>query len=338
MNPVSLIDVASYLPEARVGAEFYADYPGFDPQLRNGPMFRAPAYRHHVAPDETAVDMVERAVAPLRERLGDAAVREVDVLLVHTQLPDCPVMGCGVEIARRLGCKPEWLLDVHNASCVSFVHMMKIARQLIARGDAKSALVCNVQNMAGQVFVQSEVRKLAQAAIPGDGCGVGYLTASNESPILAIDCVHIPEHAGEMGVTLDNERKYWEPGTSQMRLRFTEGNVADVIARGNRLVPEAVRRVCEKSGIAPSSIDALITNQPNRAFLRSWREALELPPERHMHTFEECGNLFGAAVPITLDRAIRSGQLRDGASLVLAGFSHVGDFAGAVALRWRAGG
>lgn len=335
MKTVSLLDVASYLPKTRVSADFYTDCPGADGNLRDHPMFRPPAYRHHIAPDESSVDMIEQAVQPLIARHGKAAIRDVDVLLVHTFLPDLPFTGCGTEVVRRLGCRPEWLIDVHNSGCAAFVYMMKLARQIIATTDARSALICTVQNMAGQWFVQPDVRKLAQAAIPGDGCGVGYLTDSEQSPVLSVECQHIGEYAGAMRVALDDGRKYWEPGESQVRIHFTEQGLGKVMKRGSRLIPEAVTKVCADIGVVPSAIDALITNQPNRTFLRNWREALQLSPEQHLDTFEMYGNLFGAAVPVTLDQAVQEGKLTDGSLLVLGGFAHAGDFAGAAAIRWN---
>ena len=52
------------------------------------------------------------------------------------------------------------------------------------------------------------------------------------------------------------------------------------------------------STLVVDNIGLLVTNQPNRVFLRNWREALELPAERHRDTFDECGNLFAAGVPV----------------------------------------
>jgi 3-oxoacyl-[acyl-carrier-protein] synthase III len=69
-------------------------------------------------------------------------------------------------------------------------------------------------------------------------------------------------------------------------------------------------------------------------FLRNWREALEVPEERHRDTFDECGNLFGAGIPVNLDRAISEGQLNAGDVIMMAAFAHAGDFAGAAAVRW----
>ncbi|WP_406376334.1 3-oxoacyl-ACP synthase [Streptomyces sp. NBC_00647] len=337
MTTVSLTDVASYLPGEPVPAEFYTDYPGAEDKLRNHPMFKVPPSRHHVAADETNADMVERAVQPLIERHGRAEIRGVDVLLVHSQLPDLPFVGAGTEVARRLGLNPEWLVDVANAGCASFVYMLKLARQILTTTDAKTALICNAQSAAGQCFTQSEVRRLAQAAVPGDGCGVGYVTTSADTPVLDVETRHIGEYAGDMTVAVDDGRKYWEPGESQLRIGFTDASVAKVLARGNRLVPEVITDLCRRLGVATGDIDVLVTNQPNRTFLRNWREALQLPAERHLNTFDQYGNLFGAAIPITLDRAIRSGQVKDGDLVVVGGFAHAGDFAGAAAVRWHGG-
>ncbi|MFE7170363.1 3-oxoacyl-ACP synthase III family protein [Streptomyces sp. NPDC057616] len=337
MTTVSLTDIASYLPGKPVPADFYTEYPGAEDKLRSHPMFKIPPLRHHVAPDETNADMVERAVQPLIERHGRDEIRGVDVLLVHSQLPDLPFVGAGTEVARRLGLNPEWLVDVANAGCASFVYMLKLARQILSTTDATTALICNAQSAAGQCFTQSEVRRLAQAAIPGDGCGVGYVTTSADSPVLDVETRHIGEYAGDMTVAVDDGRKYWEPGESQLRIGFTDASVAKVLARGNRLVPEVVTDLCRRLGVATTDINVLITNQPNRTFLRNWREALQLPAERHLNTFDECGNLFGAGIPITLDRAIRTQQVQDGDLVVLGGFAHAGDFAGAAAVRWRGG-
>ncbi|MER5398573.1 3-oxoacyl-[acyl-carrier-protein] synthase III C-terminal domain-containing protein [Streptomyces sp. NPDC002599] len=337
MTTVSLTDVAGYLPGDPVPARYYTEYPGAEDKLREHPMFKVPRSRHHVAADETNTDMIERAVQPLIERHGRDEIRGVDVLLVHSQLPDLPFVGAGTEVARRLGLNPEWLVDVANAGCASFVYMLKLARQILTTTDARTALICNAQSAAGQCFTQSEVRRLAQAAIPGDGCGVGWVTTSAGAPVLDVETRHIADHAGDMTLALDDGRKYWEPGESQLRIGFTDASVAKVLARGNRLVPEVITDLCRRLGVATADIDVLVTNQPNRTFLRNWTEALQLPAERHLNTFDRYGNLFGAAIPVTLDHAIASGRVKDGDLVVLGGFAHAGDFAGAAAVRWSGG-
>ncbi|OZF37764.1 3-oxoacyl-ACP synthase [Rhodococcus sp. 14-2483-1-1] len=335
MDTVSLIDIAGYLPENRVPAEFFAQFAGTD-RLAENIMFRSPRFRHHVAPDESAVDMAERAVAPISARQGSDAVASVDILITHTQLPDLPILGTGGELARRIGLSPEWVIDLHNGGCASFVYMIKLARQIMQTSSATSALIVNVQNSAGQIFVQPDVVSLSQASVPGDGAAAALLTKSTAGPVLGITCRTYPEYAGDMTTAVDPPRKYWEPGTGQIHVGFTESKITKVLARGNRLVPEVALSVCSQIGVRTEAIDAFVTNQPNRLFLRNWRDALELPEDRHPDSFDECGNLFGAGIPVTLDIENRAGRIPNGSLVMMAGFAHAGDFAGAAAVRWGA--
>ena len=99
-------------------------------------------------------------------------------------------------------------------------------------------------------------------------------------------------------------------------------------------MPEVSYAVADRIGVKTKDLDVFVTNQPNRVFLRNWREALELPKERHVDTFDDCGNLFAAGIPVNLDRAISEGRLKKGDVVMMAAFAHAGDFAGAAAVRW----
>jgi 3-oxoacyl-[acyl-carrier-protein] synthase III len=330
---VSLIDVSTYLPGEPISAEYYAQFAESD-DLRDNVMFRAPKFRHHVAEDETAIDMVERAAAGLVERHGQDTIAGADILITHTQMPDMPFYGGGGGMAHRLGMKPNWVLDLHNGGCAAFVLALKVARTLIESGEGRTALIAIAQNAAGQAFDQPTVRRKAQSSVPGDGAAVGLVTMSDQSPILDIECRTYGEFAGDMTLAVDPPRKWWQPGTGEGYIGFTESKITKVLARGNRQVPEVSYAVADRIGVKPKDLDLLVTNQPNRAFLRNWREALELPKERHRDTFEDCGNLFAAGIPINLDRAITEGQLKKGDIVMMSAFAHAGDFAGAAAVRW----
>lgn len=330
---VSLFDVSSYVPGDPIPADYYAQFAESD-DLRDNLMFRAPKFRHHVAPDETATDMIERATAGLIERHGHDVIAGVDVLITHTQMPDMPIHGGGGAVAHRLGMRPNWVLDLHNGGCAAFVLALQVARQLLASGAGRTALIAIAQNAAGQIFDQPTVRRKAQAAVPGDGAGVALVTLSGESPILDVETRTYGEFAGDMTIAMDPPRKWWQPGTGEGYIGFTESKITKVLARGNRQVPEVALAVCDRIGMKSEDLDLLVTNQPNRVFLRNWRDALELPEERQFDTFDECGNLFGAAIPVNLDRAITAGRLSPGDTVLMAAFAHAGDFAGAAAVRW----
>jgi 3-oxoacyl-[acyl-carrier-protein] synthase-3 len=331
---VSLIDVSAYLPEKRVPAEYYANFAGIV-DVRGELMFRAPQFRHHAREDESNVEMIQRAVAGLVERHGADVVSNVDVLLTHSQLPDRFSQGCGGEIAHRLGMERPWVLDVRNGGCVAFVHLMRLARSLLTSGSGQTALIAMAQNGAGKIFDEEAIRKRAQSSLPGDGAAVALLRASDESPILDIWWRNCCEFAGDMTMTTtDPKRAWWQAGTGELEVGLDESSITDVIARGYRLVPELAQAVCDRIGVRCQDLDLLVTNQPNRVFLRNWRKALGLPGERHHDTFDECGDLFGVGIPVNFDSAINAGKVKAGDTVMMAGFAHAGDFAGAAAIRW----
>jgi 3-oxoacyl-[acyl-carrier-protein] synthase-3 len=230
--------------------------------------------------------------------------------------------------------EPEFILDVHNGGCAAFVLMMKLARQLLASGAGQTALIAASQNCAGKVFNQQQVRKLAQSSVPGDGAAVGLLKVSDVSPILDIECQYYGAHAGDMGLSADPHREWWAAGEGEGYVSFNENKIMKVMSRGNRQVPRVARTVCDRIGVKSKDIDLLVTNQPNRLFLRNWAEALEVPTERHRDTFQECGNLFGVGIPVNFEAAIDDGSVNAGDVVMMAGFAHAGDFAGAAAIRW----
>ncbi len=333
MKPMSLVGAAGYLPETIVENGFFEA----EGAARGTGMFKGSKTRHHVAKGETATDMIERAATRLATKLGLSLPKDVDILLANVTCLDMPFTGVGASAAKRLGIKSPFVIDVHNSGCVSFVYMMAIARGLMASTGAKTALVCNVQNAAGRVFRHEDNRKRAQSAVPGDGCGVGYLVANDECPVRSIVTHCYPDYADDMRVLSDDGHSWWEPRSTALHIDFTEERVASIVSRGNTLVPNVVKEACAAAEIKTRDIGTLVTNQPSHIFLRNWREALELPKEAHVESFEEHGNLFGAALPINIERALASGRVTKGSHLVLGGFSHAGDYAASAVVHWQPG-
>src|SRR6201999_1049665 len=138
----------------------------------------------HVAPEESSIDMIERAVQGLIERHGQDVVEGADVLITHTQVPDMAFYGQGGGIANRLGLRPSWVLDLNNGGCAAFVLALNVARKLLSSGEGNTALIAIAQNAAGHVSTQPMVRRKAQSAVPGDGAAVGLVAVSDQSPIL----------------------------------------------------------------------------------------------------------------------------------------------------------
>lgn len=334
--PLAVAGTGSYLPHEPIDLRAYVAAGLTLSPMDNGPLVRPPARRHHIKPGERAAEMIERAARPMFDRLGLDPARDVDLLLTNVLLPDDLFTGCGADAAERLGITPASILDVHNSGCASFPYMLMLASAMLAAQGGRGALIANVQNTAGQIFDQPDNRLKQHSVVAGDGCGVAYVTAATDTGarVLGVRTRNTPSAARDVGMATGDGRYYWESGSSVLDVRFDPERTAATLALGNRIVPELVREVAAECGFAVEDIDVLITNQPNRIFLRNWRDALGLPAERHLDTYDDYGNLYGAAAPITLHRAAAEGRVRPGDLVVLAGFAHAGDFAAAAAIRW----
>ena len=331
MNEISLKAVASAFPERVQPNEFFGD----GEKRLDGGMFRGTRLRHHMAPGQTAVDLIMRAARTIEEKTEVDLATEVDIILTNVSLPDLPFTGCGAEVAKALGARPAWVYDLHNHGCVSFISMLQLAQTLMSSTTARKALICNVQTAAGRIFSNDEIRRLPQAAVPGDGCGVALIEVGDERPIEHIHVECFAENASDMEIASEDERNWWEPGTTQFHIDFSRAKVAKVVERGNRLVPEMVQKACWEASLDKDTIHTLITNQPNKVFLRNWRDALQIEEGDHVDTFSEHGNLFGAGIPVCIERAEQEGRLDREGHLVLGGFSHAGDYAAAAIIRCR---
>jgi 3-oxoacyl-[acyl-carrier-protein] synthase-3 len=328
---IGIVGLGSYVPGESLGVEEF--FSGNGTAVDKAPLFAPPRKRHHVSRDERAGEMVVRAARPMLERLGVDPAEGVDLIITNTLLPDDLITGCGSEVADLLGCRPRKVIDLHNGGCASFAFMLDLAQTIVASGAAQTALLSNTQNLTGQLFTQPGHRQTSQAAMSGDGCGVAYLAAGAGSPLLGVATLNEPSCWSDMYVDVDG-RKYWEAGESEVMISFDREKRKQIVERGNQLVPKAVLDVCAQLDMSPSDIDVLITNQPNRLYLRHWRKALGIEPDRHINTFDEYGNLYGAGLSMTLEHAVRTGAVQDGDLVVLAGFAHAGDLAAAAAVRW----
>jgi 3-oxoacyl-[acyl-carrier-protein] synthase III len=328
MAPCGIVGLGVYLPGEPI--ELAELYPAGEAPPPRSPVLNPPARRRRITSGLRASTMIAEASRSLFEQL-DRPPR-IDVVLCNVLLPDIPITGAGAEVCAALDITPRTVLDVHNGGCGAFSFMLELTDRLLDEGGA--ALVCNVQNTAGQVFSQPTVRLRPHAIAAGDGCAVTLIERDAGSTVLATTVVHDPGSAADMGLRTPDGRLYWEAGGGEVDIHFPAESGGQIIARGNAAVPAAVRAACERAEVAVEDLDLLVTNQPNRVFLRNWHEALGIPAERHLDTFDELGNLYSASVPVTLGLAAGSGRIASGDLVAVAGFAHAGDFYSAAILRW----
>ena len=239
-------------------------------------------------------------------------------------------------MAHRLGMNPDW---VHRPAQRRLRGIRAQdeggpATDRLGRGRDRADRASR-RTRPGRSSTRPTVRGKAQASVPGDGAAVGLVTLSDESPILDVECRTYGEYAGDMTLAVG-------PAAQVVAARDrARAASASPRARSPRCwrgatgrCPRSPTRCATESACKPKDIDLLVTNQPNRVFLRNWRDALELPKERHRRHLRRVRQPVRRRHPGQPGPRHLRRQLKKGDVVMMAAFAHAGDFAGAAAVRW----
>jgi 3-oxoacyl-[acyl-carrier-protein] synthase-3 len=87
-----------------------------------------------------------------------------------------------------------------------------------------------------------------------------------------------------------------------------------------RSVPQVIENALENAGLKKEDVDFLVMHQANQRILDAAAERLGLTSDRVVSNLSEYGNTSAASIPLALDGAVRSGTIKKGDVLAMAGF------------------
>ena len=326
---VGILGTGSYLPaEVVTNRDLRIRVPDADPEwVSRKTLIRA---RRFAAPDEAASDLAAHAARAALEQAGLAA-SDIDFLIVSTSTGDSPQPPTSTLVQAAIGANRAACFDI-NVVCAGFVFGVALAHSLVVVNPGAKVLV-----IASDVYSRIlDFEDRRTAVLFGDGAGAavvgtvrpGYgildmelLSRGDASDLIRVD-------AG--GSRLPTSEKTVANGDHYFRM---DGRgVRDFVADG---VPPALDVLLRRTGVQAGGVDHFIPHQANGVMLEDLVVRAGLQDARTHLTLDRYGNVGSASVPVTLDEAARSGALRDGDLVLLAGFGG-GMSVGACLLRWGA--
>ncbi len=271
--------------------------------------------RHFAAPDVCSSDLGFNAAKKALEAAG-LGPQDIDLIIVATSTPDMvfPSVACILqhklaqlsdEASGIAGCPA---FDV-QAVCSGFVYALTVADAMIQTGAAHKALV-----IGAEVFSRIlDFTDRTTCVLFGDGAGAVVLEASETPGILAsdlhadgkyVDILCVPGH-------VSGGRVLGDP------LLKMDGQAVFKLAVG--VLEDAARVTLAKAGKTAADIDWLIPHQANIRIMQSTARKLKLPMDKVVVTVDQHGNTSAASIPLALDHAVRSGQVKPGQTLLLEG-------------------
>lgn len=278
---------------------------------------------------EDRTGVVERRVADAVDATSDLATRaaeralaaagigpdELDMIVVATSTPDRPLPATACQVQANLGATRAYAFDL-DAVCTGFVYALDVARKAMQCDPGiRHALVIGADTYSRIL----DYRDRRTCVLFGDGAGAVVLGRGPEvtqvwysslgSDGTKNDYVTIP--AGGSRSPIDGAALAADEHLFRMR-----GNLVRqfVLTR----MPAMIAEVTAATGLGVGDIDLLVPHQANVRLLEEVAKNVGFAADQVAITGDRYGNTGAASVAVTLDYAVRSGQVRPGSRLLLA--------------------
>jgi 3-oxoacyl-[acyl-carrier-protein] synthase-3 len=261
--------------------------------------------RHFAAPGVCSSDL---ALEAARRALQAAAVdaKDIDLIVVGTSTPDMVFPSTACILQSKLGSRGGAAFDV-QAVCCGFIYALTLADALIRTGSATKALV-----VGAEVFSHIlDFKDRGTCVLFGDGAGAVVLEASRTPGILASD-LHADGSFSDILCVPGHVSGGQVLGRPLLKM---DGPAVFKLAVG--VLEQAARAALVKAGKTAADIDWMIPHQANLRIMQSTARKLKMPMDKVVVTVDQHGNTSAASIPLALDVAVRSGQVKSGELLLL---------------------
>ncbi|MCC3779239.1 beta-ketoacyl-ACP synthase III [Streptomyces sp. UNOB3_S3] len=266
--------------------------------------------RRVAEPTETVADMAGQAAAKALANSG-LAPGDIDLVLVATCTAVDRSPNTAARVAAALGLASPAVMDI-NVVCAGFTHALATADHAIRAGSATNALVVGVEKFTDV----ADWTDRTTCVLVGDGAGAAVVTASPEPEIGPVVWGSVPEmgHAVRIEGT---PSRFAQEGQSVYRWATTQ-------------LPPIARTVCERAGVAPEELAAVVLHQANLRIIEPVARKLGAVNAIVASDVTESGNTSAASIPLALSKLVASGRVAPGAPILLFGFGGNLSYAGQV--------
>lgn len=278
----------------------------------------------HLAETETTTSLAVTAAQRALENAGVQA-EEIDLIVAATATSDYVVPTLSCEVQRELGASHAVAFDL-GAACSGFLFALSTAQAYIASGMYKNALVIGAEVLSKLMDWSDR----STCVLFGDGAGAVVVKADENA---AFESVQGSDGSKGMVLACKNRPVVNPYHDDQEAYSHLAMDGQEVFRFAVRTVPQAIRQVLDKAGLAEEDVKYFVLHQANLRIIEAVAKRLGEPMEKFPTNMQECGNVSAASVPILLDEINRKGMIQKGDRLVLAGFG-AGLTWGAAVLDW----
>ncbi|MGN9789958.1 beta-ketoacyl-ACP synthase III [Streptomyces sp. OZ13] len=269
--------------------------------------------RHVAGPDEPVDELAAHAAAKALAAAGMTAA-DIDLVLVATSTAVDRSPNTAARVAARLGMGSPAVMDL-NVVCAGFTHALATADHTLRAGAASRALVIGADKMADIV----DWTDRSTCVLVGDGAGAAVVERVPEGQEPGIGPV-LWGSVPEMGHAVRIE------GTPP---RFAQEGQA-VYRWATTQLPPIARKVCERAGVAPEDLAAVVLHQANLRIIEPLAQKIGAVNAVVARDVVDSGNTSAGSIPMALSKLVERGDIRSGDPALLFGFGGNLSYAGQV--------
>ena len=264
--------------------------------------------RHLADAGTSSSDLALPACIAALEAVGRRA-EEVDLIIVATSTPDYVFPSVAALLQARLGIRNGCPAFDVQAVCSGFTYALTTAEKFIRSGSHRCALVVGAETFSRIL----DWRDRRTCVLFGDGAGAVVLEAA-ETPGILAGALHAD--GTQHGILSAPGQVSSGVVTGDPFLRMDGQAVFKVAVT---VLAEVAREVLDAAGMTAADVDWLIPHQANIRIIHAVARKLGIDESRCIVTVARHGNTSAASIPLALDEGIRSGRIRRGQRVLMAG-------------------
>ncbi|NEA66889.1 beta-ketoacyl-ACP synthase III [Streptomyces sp. SID12488] len=271
--------------------------------------------RHIAGPDEPVDELAAHAAAKALAAAGLAA-SDIDLVLVATSTAVDRSPNMAARVANRLGMPSPATMDL-NVVCAGFTHALATADHAVRAGGSVRALVIGADKMSAV----ADWTDRTTCVLVGDGAGAAVVEAcpadaAGPAGIGPVLWGSVPEMGNAVRIE-GTPSRFAQEGQSVYRWATTQ-------------LPRMARQACERAGLAPEELAAVVLHQANLRIIEPLAAKIGAVNAVVARDVIESGNTSAASIPLAFSKLVERGEISTGDPVLLFGFGGNLSYAGQV--------
>ncbi|MCB9721427.1 MAG: ketoacyl-ACP synthase III [Candidatus Omnitrophica bacterium] len=243
------------------------------------------------------------------------AAEDIELIIVATISPDSNFPSVACLVQKAVGARKAAAFDV-SAACSGFLYALTTAKQFLAGGMFKNALVIASEKITDLI----DWNDRGTCVLFGDGAGACVLGAVDDGHGIISDFMHAQGEFGDLMAVVSDGREPMDQKRELIRLPYVVMQGKELFKVAVNSMALAVEEALKKAGLGLHDIDLVVPHQANDRIITAVAKKLEVPKERFFINIHKYGNMSAASIAVALYEADEQGVLKKGDHVALVTF------------------